>query len=154
MTYQGLCSKAQVSFTWVLMCNWHELWVWAFAATQTNGMKISWKGSAVLLYFITCTKRWACIETCMLLSFCSILTPLTLLIFNLQNRMVLKQGMDGSLWYKVLEKQEAVKFKDLGPEQMMVYQVSYLRTPLRFLLSQQCRCKSFCSSSYCIQTHL
>eukprot|EP01084_Bolivina_argentea_P295373 508495_1 len=47
-------------------------------------------------------------------------------IFNLllfENRMVLKQGTDGSLWYKVLEKQEAVKFKDLGPEQMMVYQV-------------------------------
>ncbi len=50
---------------------------------------------------------------------------LTLFILNLQNRMVLKQGTDGSLWYKVLEKQEAVKFKDLGPEQMMVYQVSY-----------------------------
>ncbi len=50
---------------------------------------------------------------------------LTLVILNLQNRMILKQGTDGSLWYKVLEKQEAVKFKDLGPEQMMVYQVSY-----------------------------
>ncbi len=66
--------------------------------------------------------------------------------------MVLKQGTDGSLWYKVLEKQEAVKFKDLGPEQMMVYQVSYYLLMSFISLSKLAlyfsnRCVPYCTSS-------
>lgn len=40
-----------------------------------------------------------------------------------KNRMQLRQSGDGSLWYKILEKQLALKFDKLGNEQMMVYQV-------------------------------
>ncbi|CAM9696781.1 unnamed protein product [Chrysoparadoxa australica] len=39
------------------------------------------------------------------------------------NRIVLTQRNDGTLWYKLVNEAKAVKLKGLGPEQMLIYQV-------------------------------